>query len=361
MNGRKIFVTIFVNMQDDNKYLHEAILNQLKETATTMYNVFSSGYENLNKDVEKAEKLFHDVLIQGDYVIKPMPFYNKSFRNLNRDEDIFYIIQILSLLTKASHNLWVIARHNKDDEELFLFQKREKYYQAELYFYYHLAHFYKVKKQIKEILDVYYQEMDISFYETAIGDMLLLEFSLSNDFFDNYYAYQKDLNKHWYTAYQRLNNLDILELDRVKESLAVLLNEHINEFKIQELLYHSVFYENLLLDYAYKHHYIDTINIIFNNGYDHYLEVDTLYILYMHDKDRFLSSFKELKTICLERLIAKCDEKGRNYNIVNDVFPLPFLKEVAINAKEALMHIDKNDSTDYRNRDERQTPEKFKR
>ena len=361
MNGRKIFVTIFVSMQDDNKYLHEAILNQLKETATTMYNVFSSGYENLNKDVDKAEKLFHDVLIQGDYVIKPMPFYNKSFRNLNRDEDIFYIIQILSLLTKASHNLWVIARHNKDDEGLIRFQKREQYYKAQLYFYYHLASFYDVKKQIREILDVYFKEINASFYETAYGDMFLLEFSLSNGYFDKYYEYQKDINKHWYTAYRRMNNLDILEVDRVRDSLAILLNERINEFKIQELLYHSIFYENLLLDYAYQHNELDTVNIIFNNGYDHYLEIDTLFLLYNYDKDRYLNSFNDLKVICLERLISKCDEDGRNYLIVKDIFPLEFLKDVAIKAKEALSHIDINDSKDYRNKVDRDTPEKFRR
>lgn len=346
----------------DDKYLRNSILLQLKDVATTIFNLFSNGYENLNKDLEKARKQFLDLTVQGEYIIKSMPFYNDQFQGTDRSEDLFYVIQIISLLVKAHHNLWVIARHNKEKEKQQHHEKIEKYYKGQLSFYYHLAYLEDVKDNVKQIIDVFYKEVQLSLLEQALGDMYLLEFVLRNNRLDEYLTYPlSNEYKHWFSAYKEMKDLAIDDINSASNSLAGMLLKYFDDERIQNIIYNSIFYECLLLEFAYQNNNNDKTHQVVELGYDRYLEIDTIYLLYKYDKERFNQVFDELKVICLERLLSKADENGKDHLIVEDLYEEQFLKATASKCEEALSKINRNDSQDIRNSDKRNTPTRFKK
>lgn len=163
-------------MMNEYQYLYDGILNQLKETATTTFNLFSHAYELLNEDLDKSEKEFKDLIIQGEYVLKSMPFYNDKFINIKETDDLFYVIQILSLIIKAEHNLVVINRHNKLEENIPYYLGLKSYYQGELYFYYQLMIYKGIDEKTKTIIDLYYKEAKFENVHLLIGDMLYIIF-----------------------------------------------------------------------------------------------------------------------------------------------------------------------------------------
>lgn len=343
-------------------YLHKSFLAQLKESATTLFNLFSDAYKNLNEDVLKAENQFKDVLTQANYIVKALPFYDNEFISINREEDYFYIIQILSLCIKASHNLIVIARHNKDKNSQKIYKKINSIYKGKFYFYYHLVYLFNTNKKVKEVVDVFFKEVYYELVEKAIGETMVLEFSLRHNMLKNYLSYEfKDEYKHYFKAYQTMKLFDDIELDNIRKTLGMLLVKNINDERILKIIYESIFFESLLLEYAYQSNNSEVVEKVLHNGYDHYLEIDTLYIVYTYDKKRYQKYFKELKYISLSRLIELCDPKGDNHLLVEDIYPREFLDETNANCKEFIAKIDRNDKSDYRNKDERDTPLRFKK
>ena len=173
---------------DDKLYLQNGILGQLKETATNIFNLFSDAYQNLDNDVEKAEEEFNGVIFKSSFLLKSMPYYNDLFIDLDRSEDIFYIIQILSLNIKACHNLVVIANHNhKSGEEIEKIDLKEGCFKSVFYFYYRLASIQKVNDKVKAIIDVYYKDVSFSSVDIDNGKIILLEFLIKHsiDFDEN--------------------------------------------------------------------------------------------------------------------------------------------------------------------------------
>ena len=126
-------------MENENKELHIAVVNQMKEMATDSYNKFYRAYETLNDNKEKSKEIFLSIINSNDLLISSLDFYNDTFFGLNRSEDYLYIGQILSLQVKASHNLMVIAQSELLDEEIDKWNQRKNKYKIELYFYYLLA------------------------------------------------------------------------------------------------------------------------------------------------------------------------------------------------------------------------------
>ena len=119
-------------MNQEITLLHNAIVDQLKETATNSYNKFYRAYESLKEDKEASKEAFETILRNNDYVIASLDFYDDKFRSLDRSEDYLYIGQILSLQIKACHNLNFINQ-NED------YNEKKNNYKILLYFYYLMA------------------------------------------------------------------------------------------------------------------------------------------------------------------------------------------------------------------------------
>lgn len=83
------------------------------------------------------------------------------------------------------------------------------------------------------------------------------------------------------------------------------LCSHLNTNKVNKLLYLCPLFEETALYYAYRHAMFDKADIIIQNGYDYYLELSTLYLIYSYDRSSYRKYMYELKYICLKRLIEK--------------------------------------------------------
>ena len=146
-------------MEQELKNLHDAIVAQLKETATQSYNAFSCAYELLNEDKNASKEKFINIISNNDYVIQSLEFYNERFKGLDRSEDYLYIGQILTLQIKASQNLFVIARSESNEPEMNYYLSKKDDYKKELYFYYLLA---GDNEKIKIILEAFVKDSEIS-------------------------------------------------------------------------------------------------------------------------------------------------------------------------------------------------------
>lgn len=71
------------------------------------------------------------------------------------------------------------------------------------------------------------------------------------------------------------------------------------------ILYLCTLFEETALYYAYRHAMFDKADIIIQNGYDYYLELSTLYLIYSYDRSSYRKYMYELKYICLKRLLEK--------------------------------------------------------
>ena len=97
------------------------------------------------------------------------------------------------------------------------------------------------------------------------------------------------------------------------EKVAKYLCDTVDTPLTRRMLYHSNFYESIALEYAYKSGKLDTAQKILYLGYDNYLSVGTLAVLYRHDKARLVSEMDNLKEICLERIIEYTEKDNRAY------------------------------------------------
>jgi len=316
-------------MHEEYAYLYPTYVDNLKQLATTIFNIFSDAYENLSKDVNKAEKQFQDILIQCDPFIKSLSFYNASFISLKRDEDYFYTIQILSLAIKASHNSFVIARHNKEEHKKELAINNRSYYKGLFYFYYQLTNIFKVDNKVKEVIEAFYKEVNFEYVDIAIAHLELVNYLGNNGMIDSYFASKANEDyKHWFTAYKRIKKFDNIELHNDIDSCALFLFKNIEREDIKKLIIDSIFFECVLLEYCYLINDKEKAKDVIYLQYDHYLEIDSLNIIYTYDKAFFKEIVGDLKEICKERLISKCDEKGKNHLIVEDVFEEEFFKDL---------------------------------
>lgn len=139
-------------------YLHESILAQLKESSTNTFNKFSSAFELLNTDKNKAKLMFLEIVKDTDYLISSMEFYKSQFKDLDRSEDYLYIGQLLNLEIKACYDLALIFNNEKNLVEANRYDSKKDNYKKILYSYYLLA---KDNPKVGKILEIFLREADI--------------------------------------------------------------------------------------------------------------------------------------------------------------------------------------------------------
>ena len=139
-------------------YLHESILNQLKESSTNTFNKFSTAFESLNSDVKKSKIMFLEIVKDTDYLVSSMEYYKDQFKGLDRSEDYLYIGQLLNLEIKACYDLSLIFNNEKNLVEANRYASKKENYKKILYSYYLLA---KENPKVGKILEIFLREADI--------------------------------------------------------------------------------------------------------------------------------------------------------------------------------------------------------
>jgi len=162
---------------------------------------------------------------------------------------------------------------------------------------------------------------------------------------------------HWFTEYRLLKDTGNRSILSRMSTVADFLLELIDTTDAKYVLYHSNFYECITLEEAYRRRDFTSAEKIIRNGYDRYLEMSTLSIIYEYDRHAFRNYIKELKRICLERIIRNTDGVGTSAgNTFASIYGEDFTSELRTLALASLRTIDPSDKSDIRNRDERATP-----
>ena len=143
---------------EEIEYLHQAIVNQLKESATDTFNRFSRAYELLNTDKKKSELMFIEIVNNTDYLLSSMEYYKEKFKGMDRSEDYLYIGQLINLEIKACYDLMVIFTSEHNQIEVARYQGKKENYKKILYSYYLLA---KGNDKVSKILELFLKEIDI--------------------------------------------------------------------------------------------------------------------------------------------------------------------------------------------------------
>lgn len=186
-----------------------------------------------------------------------------------------------------------------------------------------------------------------------LGDMLLMEY---------YNDGVCDELLHWFTNYKLLKDTKDEFILSKMSTVADFLLELIDTDDAKYILYHSNFYECMTLEEAYRRRDFASAEKIIKNGYDRYLEISTLSIIYRYDRHAFRSYVKELKRICLERIIRNTADVGtRAGNTFADIYGEDFISELRTLALASISTIDPTDASDERNHDERLTPDWLKK
>ncbi len=163
---------------------------------------------------------------------------------------------------------------------------------------------------------------------------------------------------HWFSSYKILRDTRDREILAEMNTVAGYLIHTLDTFPTMRIIYNSNFYECMALELAYERRDFTSAEKIVRNGYDRYLEISTLSIIHKYDKHAFFGYVRELKRLCLTRILKNTDDCSYNpRSLMNELYGKEFIAELRARALEALEAIDPTDSTDPRNRDERITPD----
>lgn len=125
------------------------------------------------------------------------------------------------------------------------------------------------------------------------------------------------------------------------------LCDYLSSENTKKLLYFSNLFEETALMYAYQYGMYDNAESIIHNGYDHYLELATLYIIRIHDRESYYKYMNDLKYLCLKRILDVLSSLKEYTGIV-------FTSETKLLCKNILKKRNSDDLSDPKNKRERQ-------
>ncbi len=164
--------------------------------------------------------------------------------------------------------------------------------------------------------------------------------------------------QHWYNDFAQLMKRADSEIQEKMGTVANYLLHTLNSVSTKRILYHSNFYELLTCAYCYKFAYYEQAHKIIYNGYDYYLELGTLWLIFKCNRRAFAREIGKLKAICLKRNLAMTGESYyATKRYIRDLYGDDFVDEFVRLATDSLSKIDPSNAADVRNRDERLTPE----
>lgn len=341
--------------------MHVTLFNVLGYGARYLSDKFERAFELIQKDIPQAEKLFIAIVEIADGLTEISDRIVERYVERGENDELFMCAAvILNVAYKSAHNLYVAAYEKRRAAAERWLQKRDAY-NADVLFYRSLAFVMSACDKAKEILSGVAKELCVADRAAiALADLRLFALCVTKggDVLARYLKHvDGNEKKHWYNLYKERVDLNddgfVLQTDIVGRYLC----ETVDELATKRILYHSIFFESIALETAYKHGARGTAHKIVANGYDRYLELDTLYILRKYDREKYRDVIKELKVVCMYRQIAQIKpDYYTDHRHIRKLYGDEFCDETTELMKAALDGIDQADAGDPRNRSNRNTP-----
>ncbi len=350
-NYEKVVSGIYVGMIVT---IQEAIVFGAKK----IYGDFVDAYQYLGQNQTEAKIRFQKIWDENQDLMEMISqFTFKYVEKIPNKHLLLAAIQTTDIAEKIAHNLKIFAYEMEEKEKQSFWEEQEINLRADVLLY----------RTIKALFEgdtfLTGQEKERLFHRfyPAITDMRLFAFCIEKggEILKKYLDFVSGKeHKHWYNIYQELVLSNHKQIKKDMKVIGKYLCENIDELEVKRILYHSIFYESLALEYAYESHRKDIAEKIVYNGYDHYLELGTLYILRHYDRAFYYSIINDLKRICLIRGIEQTVENyyiGHRYirNMYGDIFCDEFVKL----AKKSLENLKCAEKADSRLYDKRKTPD----
>ena len=347
----------FSTLSDNKASLSEnGVILYTVDTLNKADELFKEAFDKIGDSKYEAYEKFSQLLDYGKSVLK---FY-KSFIKVNYDEESLklilpYMAMLSNRMWKACHNLKLL-----DDENWEKWLEECNYYASETLFAIKMFSLVSDDKEKKEALMGLMEDgLHRGFTYVAIAEVKLYAYCIDTENYCIKYEVERSLKDsvHWYNMYQLLRLEGDREIIKCMDKIGERLCKYSLSSIYDRVLGESNFIECIALEYAYKKGDYEKAHMILNNGYDYYLEMGTLYIMREYDYELYKSKFSELKRICLKRRIREI-KKSSSWDILNPIklYGYHFTDELKYLCKKALEQIDPNDTSDYRNRDERKIP-----
>ncbi len=324
--------------------IHQGLLSEFEKGFDYVkdykrYNACGSQYE---QDALNAEKHFKNVAMVGERLIELGEKIQRLSSYINEFSSLYKIYDIVATACK---NLSSMHDDNKEKRE-FYYNLHIKFYQDKLYFA-DVYHGYNDEEYQDNYYPFFKIDLRIEPKVKAMGYLMELDFS-------NYYMKTFCTGKYkWYNYFTYFQNEG--KLEKPFFEIGRFLCNRLNTNEVQEFLYTNNFFKMVALDWAYSNLSKEKANEIIKLCYDHYLEIESLYLIYKYDCSNLLKEVLKLKVICLKRNL-KILEEGRDYSIpypLKDVYGEEFCSYIKDMMEFALSQIDQTDENDYRNHEEK--------
>ena len=346
----------------------------LKLTSTTV-NVLCFGAEKLDSDYSdicsnyektklEAEADFEVVCALGLRLLDLASGVIEAVFSPAVMKNIFPPAAVISKIASVTaHNLCVLSYRRRLESLITLRENMQRKIRERVMFISLLAHRYCDRADVISYLKSTAEDVRgrSDFLSPAAADLRLFAYyiTLGKSKLEGYLeSIRGKESRHWYNAYRILSEQeDNEDFRRQAELVGEFLCKCFASVAVKRIIYHSIFYECIALEYAYRTGQTSLAREILMSGYDFYLELDSLRILYEYDKDTFEEQIAMLKRICLTRKIAMLTSRStHNCDFFINTYGKDFSDELVKLASEALATIDESDPTDPRNRDTRATP-----
>lgn len=277
--------------------------------------------ENYNNTIKLFQISLNNVIKQRKLIINNI-YNTKATIILRKTNKIFKILKLLknqinlknwlSLMADVSYILSLSA-HNSRVELIHLEPLRKELENIDFLEFlgttelYNCILEYKMNFSEEDFIKKYQQKYEGLLFSDVYDHIAWIIFAknhLKTDP-DKFWSFLDKI--HYSIPNYKNSTLYLLEQKKVKEYLTPQINylgkyfyEHYNEKRIQKLLYLCTLFEDLTLEYAYQNRNFKRAKQIIENGYDRYLELPTLYIIYKYDRNEFYNRVNDLKFKCLK-------------------------------------------------------------
>lgn len=348
-NEEKIKINLFICLL---LTIQQLIFFQTKIT----YDSFKVAFDYIKKNIKESYRCFEQILDDCNDLIEVISILISKFVLYFNDENLMNsIILLADTIQKTAHNLKIISQENNmseekewEEKEVLMYAERNKYILINKLIF-NVNH--KIKFNNNKFNDV---------FKEAISDMRSFAsfISYENEYLELYLHYiNGNERKHWYNLYAEICMKKYLIVYDDMNTIGKYLCDNIDIIPIKRILYHSIFYESIALEYAYKQGFINIARKIIFNGYDHYLELSTLYLIFKYDMELYDAIIDDLKLICLERRIREIkDNYFNNYRYIRNLYGDDFCDDFVYRAKISLSKLSLAKDDDPRLIHNRNTP-----
>jgi len=249
----------------------------------------------------KEVKLFKQVAnINQNLITLAKLFTEKYLDEYNNTLFIAYVLDLLKISKTAYHNLYLACCDLYDKENKEYWYYKELIAKSDYSFFENLGRLYKGT-------DNEYIEPHSHYFVQVIADLKLFAFCIKkgDKLLKDYIQIAQNKSKYWYTLYTALKQQKDFCLQEEFDIVGKYICSTIDEVSTKRICYYSNFYECVALEYAYKHNLQLQARKIVDDGYDYYLEFETLYLLRKYDKQRYITKINELKEVCLLKRIKE--------------------------------------------------------